>query len=215
MPRVYTVFAVVVPIVAIFFVFRTFDVTARFAASFPLAQHPDAPGEDTQIYVAPEEAADSVPDLGSVGGAAEQAAVEGQFRRRIVAVGDLHGDMPNAQKVLHMAGVVDGKGHWSGGIDFFVQTGDIIDRYAHTRHNQVTLTTNGSCSRGDDTIKIYNWMDRLRDEAKEQGGHVMSHLGNHEWMNVIGMRRAHSTQMIHAYRLTSFQVTGGVSYHAS
>lgn len=58
--------------------------------------------------------------------------VEGQekpyFSRRIVAVGDLHGDMPNAQKVLQMAGVVDAAGNWAGGVDFFVQTGDIIDR---------------------------------------------------------------------------------------
>lgn len=50
------------------------------------------------------------------------------YTRRIVAVGDLHGDMPNAQKVLHMAGVVDANGDWSGEVDYFVQTGDIIDR---------------------------------------------------------------------------------------
>ena len=47
---------------------------------------------------------------------------------RIVAVGDLHGDIGNAQKVLEMAGVVDSDGMWSGEIDVFVQTGDIIDR---------------------------------------------------------------------------------------
>lgn len=51
------------------------------------------------------------------------------YTRRIVAVGDLHGDMPNAQKVLHMAGVVDANGDWSGEVDYFVQTGDIIDRW--------------------------------------------------------------------------------------
>jgi hypothetical protein len=50
------------------------------------------------------------------------------FTRRIVAVGDLHGDLPNARKVLTMAGVVDAHGDWSGDIDVFVQTGDIIDR---------------------------------------------------------------------------------------
>lgn len=50
--------------------------------------------------------------------------------RRIVAVGDLHGDSGNALKVLQMAGVVDEHGTWTGDVDFFVQTGDIIDRYA-------------------------------------------------------------------------------------
>ncbi|EPT01418.1 hypothetical protein FOMPIDRAFT_1120458 [Fomitopsis schrenkii] len=89
------------------------------------------------------------------------------YTRRIVAVGDLHGDMPNAQKVLHMAGVVDANGDWSGEVDYFVQTGDIIDR-------------------GDDTIKLYLWMDMLRQQAPEKGGHVLTHLGNHEWMNAIG-----------------------------
>ena len=54
--------------------------------------------------------------------------VEGQFERRIVAVGDLHGDYPNALKVLQMSNVVDAQGNWTGDVDIFVQTGDIIDR---------------------------------------------------------------------------------------
>ncbi|KAH9928266.1 uncharacterized protein B0H18DRAFT_1000539 [Fomitopsis serialis] len=40
--------------------------------------------------------------------------------------------------------------------------------------------------RGDDTIKLYLWMDKLREQAHAVGGTVLSHLGNHEWMNVIG-----------------------------
>jgi len=51
-----------------------------------------------------------------------------RFTRHIVAVGDLHGDMGNARKVLQFAGVVDDMGDWTGDVDFFVQTGDIIDR---------------------------------------------------------------------------------------
>lgn len=52
-----------------------------------------------------------------------------KFTRHIVAVGDLHGDMPNARRVLQFSSVTDDKGDWSGNVDFFVQTGDIIDRY--------------------------------------------------------------------------------------
>ncbi|KAF8972208.1 Metallo-dependent phosphatase-like protein [Flammula alnicola] len=89
------------------------------------------------------------------------------FSRHIVAVGDLHGDMPNARRVLTFAGVVNDQGDWSGDVDFFVQTGDIIDR-------------------GDDTILLFLWMDRLRAQAARVGGAVLSHLGNHEWMNAIG-----------------------------
>ncbi|KAL0953277.1 hypothetical protein HGRIS_004527 [Hohenbuehelia grisea] len=89
------------------------------------------------------------------------------FTRHIVAVGDLHGDMGNAQKVLRFAGVVDDFGNWNGDVDFFVQTGDIIDR-------------------GDDTISLFDWMDKLREQASATGGEVLSLLGNHEWMNAIG-----------------------------
>ncbi|KAK7050885.1 hypothetical protein VNI00_004997 [Paramarasmius palmivorus] len=89
------------------------------------------------------------------------------FTRHIVAVGDLHGDYPNALKVLQFSGVVDDFGNWTGNADFFVQTGDIIDR-------------------GDDTIKLFTWMDKLREQASTTGGVVLSHLGNHEWMNAIG-----------------------------
>lgn len=56
-----------------------------------------------------------------------------QHSTRIVAVGDLHGDIGNAQKVLEMARVVDSDGMWSGEVDIFVQTGDIIDRSVSRR----------------------------------------------------------------------------------
>jgi len=52
------------------------------------------------------------------------------FSRHIVAVGDLHGDLHNARRVLDFSGVIDEFGDWSGDVDFFVQTGDIIDRCA-------------------------------------------------------------------------------------
>ncbi|PFH47947.1 hypothetical protein AMATHDRAFT_150898 [Amanita thiersii Skay4041] len=89
------------------------------------------------------------------------------FYRHIIAVGDLHGDMANARKVLQFSGVVDEFGNWTGNADFFVQTGDIIDR-------------------GDDTIALFTWMDKLRGQAAGTGGTVLSLLGNHEWMNAIG-----------------------------
>jgi hypothetical protein len=57
----------------------------------------------------------------------------GSFTRRIIAVGDLHGDAENAHKVLRMADVVNDAGKWSGKVDYFVQTGDIIDRYVAGR----------------------------------------------------------------------------------
>ena len=40
--------------------------------------------------------------------------------------------------------------------------------------------------RGDDTIALFTLMERLREQASAVGGTVLSHLGNHEWMNAIG-----------------------------
>lgn len=56
----------------------------------------------------------------------QQPEEYGAFTRKIVAVGDLHGDLVNMKKVLKMAGVVNETGDWSGAVDFFVQTGDMI-----------------------------------------------------------------------------------------
>ncbi|KZT73029.1 Metallo-dependent phosphatase [Daedalea quercina L-15889] len=155
LPRPIVWITVVTPIIALFLVFpppiHLIKSAAKYSIPWPLGHHVS---------------------LGSNAGHSQSIAYEQAhglrpFTRRIVAVGDLHGDMPNAQTVLQMAGVVDANGDWSGEVDFFVQTGDIIDR-------------------GDDTIKLYAWMDKLREQAHEVDGTVLSHLGNHEWMNAIG-----------------------------
>lgn len=150
--------------------------------SWPLATHPDE--RNTNLDTQSEDAgdvqkplhanvhgytghsSDSVPAHTHAHGQVSPSSQPG-FTRKIVAVGDLHGDLPNALSVLHMAGVVDVAGDWSGAVDYFVQTGDIIDR-------------------GDDTLKLYALMDKLRVQAQQVGGTVLTHLGNHEWMNVIG-----------------------------
>lgn len=109
----------------------------------------------------------SPPSVPTSAGPHVEANMRTKFTRHIVAVGDLHGDLPNARRVLQFSGVIDDHGDWSGDVDFFVQTGDIIDR-------------------GDDTIALFTLMERLREQASAVGGTVLSHLGNHEWMNAIG-----------------------------
>lgn len=86
---------------------------------------------------------------------------------RLVAVGDLHGDLPHALEALHLAGVVDTEGHWSGGDATLVQTGDMVDRGAQSR-------------------EILALMRRLQGEAEGAGGCVEALLGNHEVMNLEG-----------------------------
>ena len=86
---------------------------------------------------------------------------------RVVAVGDLHGDLDNALSALRLAGVVDEDGHWSGGQTTLVQTGDLTDR-------------------GPDSRALLDLFQRLQREAPKTGGRVVALLGNHEVMNLTG-----------------------------
>ncbi|KAI0775197.1 Metallo-dependent phosphatase-like protein [Trametes elegans] len=189
MPRLLVLLSALVPLLGVLWICRFFipglDLVASLPLSWPLAVHPDA-STAQHAYDAHADEAVQRPlhvadkhrhENGAQPSDPDSAPVEGQFTRKIVAVGDLHGDLPNAHKVLQMAGVVDDDGNWSGEVDFFVQTGDIIDR-------------------GDDTIKLYLWMDKLREQAKAGGGTVLTHLGNHEWMNAIGdWRYVHESEI--------------------
>jgi hypothetical protein len=52
-----------------------------------------------------------------------------KYQRRIVAIGDLHGDLPNTLKVMKMTGVINNNNDWNPkGVDFLVQTGDIVGK---------------------------------------------------------------------------------------
>jgi hypothetical protein len=86
---------------------------------------------------------------------------------RIVAIGDLHGDLAVTKKVLRLVGAIDRKGRWAGGKMVLVQTGDQIDR-------------------GDGDRAIIDLFRRLRKEARKAGGRVIPLNGNHEILNVRG-----------------------------
>jgi hypothetical protein len=86
---------------------------------------------------------------------------------RVVAIGDLHGDYDAYRELLSQAGLIDAKGHWSGGHSVFVQLGDAVDR-------------------GPDSRDIILDLQRLQREAARAGGQVIALVGNHEAMNVTG-----------------------------
>ncbi|KAJ4725494.1 shewanella-like protein phosphatase 1 [Melia azedarach] len=89
--------------------------------------------------------------------------------RRIVAVGDLHGDIDQARSALEIAGVLssDGQDSWTGGESVLIQLGDVLDR-------------------GEDEIAILSLLRSLDIQAKAKGGAVFQVNGNHETMNVEG-----------------------------
>ncbi|KAJ4772127.1 Calcineurin-like metallo-phosphoesterase superfamily protein [Rhynchospora pubera] len=89
-------------------------------------------------------------------------------QRRIVAVGDLHGDLSQTRSALKMAGLLSSDGfQWTGRDTILVQVGDILDR-------------------GEHEIAILSLLKSLDVQAKSQGGAVFQVNGNHETMNIEG-----------------------------
>ena len=86
---------------------------------------------------------------------------------RIVAIGDIHGDVHAARAALQLGGAIDAAGKWIGGGLVVVQTGDQLDR-------------------GDDEPQILDLFERLRGEAKLAGGALYALNGNHEIINAQG-----------------------------
>ncbi len=86
---------------------------------------------------------------------------------RLVAFGDVHGDVAATKAALRLAGAIDADDHWNGGKLTVVQTGDQLDR-------------------GNEEPEILDLFQRLRGEAKKAGGAFVALDGNHEVMNVAG-----------------------------
>jgi hypothetical protein len=84
--------------------------------------------------------------------------------KRVVAIGDLHGDLGGTRAALRAAKAIDDKDRWIGGDVAIVQTGDILDR-------------------GDDEVEIYQLLERLDADARKAGGAIILLNGNHELMN--------------------------------
>ena len=87
--------------------------------------------------------------------------------KRIVAVGDLHGDYQAWLTIARSAGLIDAGGRWAGGHTTLVQLGDIVDRQP-------------------ESLKIIRSLQQLQKEAPRSGGRVVVVLGNHEAMNLLG-----------------------------
>lgn len=85
--------------------------------------------------------------------------------KRLVVIGDIHGDFEAARAALRIAGAIDENNHWIGGDLMVVQLGDILDR-------------------GDDALEILDLFDAIAEEALASGGALHLLNGNHELMNV-------------------------------
>lgn len=100
---------------------------------------------------------------------------------RVVAVGDIHGGYDRLIAILRRAGIIDSRDRWAAGRTIFVQTGDVLDRGAHSR-------------------RALDLLRRLEREAAEAGGAVHVLLGNHEIMRLTRDMRYVSAQEYAAFR---------------
>jgi hypothetical protein len=85
----------------------------------------------------------------------------------VVAIGDVHNDFDDFVAILRRTGLIDEQNHWTGGKTTLVQVGDLLDR-------------------GPKPREVMDLMMSLEREAVQAGGRVVSLLGNHEVMNIMG-----------------------------
>lgn len=97
-----------------------------------------------------------------VGGATRSIGAE----PRVVAIGDVHGDLPDFVTILQRVGLVNENRQWTGASTVFVQLGDVVDRGPKSRQCLELL------------------MD-LEHQAPQQSGKVIPLLGNHEVMTMM------------------------------
>jgi hypothetical protein len=99
---------------------------------------------------------------------------------RVVAIGDLHGDVEAARAALRLAGAIDASDAWIGGDLVVVQTGDQLDR-------------------GKDERALLDLLAALDAPARAAGGRLVVLNGNHEVMNVLGDFRYVAPEAVRAF----------------
>jgi Calcineurin-like phosphoesterase len=85
----------------------------------------------------------------------------------VIAIGDVHGDFDDFVTILQRTGLIDAQHHWTGNKSTLVQVGDLLDR-------------------GPKPREVLDLLMALEGEAPKAGGRIVSLLGNHEMMNIMG-----------------------------
>jgi hypothetical protein len=103
--------------------------------------------------------------------------IDGIFRpvKRIVAIGDIHGDFESLKIILLKSNVINSNNAWIGGGTYVVQVGDQLDG----------LTRVGKWC-GDNDFEVLLYLTELDAQAKKSGGRVLNLIGNHELNNTLG-----------------------------
>src|SRR5262245_4236254 len=95
------------------------------------------------------------------------AAIQRPQTDRVVAIGDVHGNLDGFLSILQKASLIDQNRQWTGGKATLVQLGDLVDR-------------------GPKTRAVLDFLMTLQNDAPKKGGAVRVSLGNHEVMIMTG-----------------------------
>jgi predicted MPP superfamily phosphohydrolase len=100
--------------------------------------------------------------------------------KRVVAIGDVHGDLQALTTMLRTAQLINAKNAWIGGAAHLVLTGDYVDR-------------------GPDSAKVMDLLIDLEPQAQRAGGRVHALIGNHETLDLYGDLRYVSKEDFKSY----------------
>ena len=112
---------------------------------------------------------------------------------RVVAIGDLHGDLKVTLQALRLAKVIPSnifpynvdQISWSGGNTWVVQCGDQIDRCRPDSWKKNCIEDWSDVVEDEGSnMRIIKIFQNLDVEARKVGGRVLGIIGNHELMNV-------------------------------
>ena len=98
---------------------------------------------------------------------------------RLVIIGDIHGDIKRFKNILIDADIINNNIEWIAEPPntIVIQMGDQIDSLNRTEDNDWEVI---------EDIEMLKFTDLLDKIAKIKGGTVISLIGNHEFMNILG-----------------------------
>lgn len=135
----------------------------------------------------------------------DRIAYEHSEPRRIIVIGDIHGDIKRFKNILVDAELINNDLEWvaTPPETIVVQVGDQID----------SANRNPDIPEWEvlDDVNMLYFTNSLDNIAREKGGRVISLIGNHELMNTIGNFSYVSKQSLFADRHKFFMPTGTIS----
>ena len=120
---------------------------------------------------------------------------------RIIAFGDIHGDLQALVGILYAAELIDANGDWiEERSTYVVQTGDLFDNYRPEIKN--------SCLKDPENLLdefiILNYLTHLHVQAQQmkEKSRIVLCIGNHEFINISGDRKRMTEYVIPKSPLT-------------